>query len=52
MSQNINIFFHQQYGFYLNINDIDPNYTLGDMTAKINKIKEVLQNEKIFSKNK
>lgn len=46
------ISFHPQYGMALTIEDVDPNYTLGDMVAKINKIKEVLQQEKIIINNK
>ena len=46
------ISFHPQYGLSFTIDDIDPAYTLGDMAAKINKIKEILQQEKIFAKNK
>lgn len=44
--------FHAQYGLALFIDDIDPTYTLGDMAAKLTKIREVLINEKIFDKNK
>ncbi len=47
-----NISFHPQYGLFVTIDDIDPAYTLGDMAAKINKIKEILQQERIFEKNK
>lgn len=44
--------FHAQYGLSLFIDDIDPTYTLGDMAAKLAKIRETLTNEKIISKNK
>ena len=44
--------FHPQYGISLTIQDIDPSYTLGDMAAKLAKIRQVLQEEKIFNRNK
>jgi exodeoxyribonuclease VII large subunit len=44
--------FHAQYGLALFIDDIDPTYTLGDMAAKLAKIREVLTAEKIINKNK
>lgn len=44
--------FHPQYGLALFIEDIDPTYTLGDMAAKLAKIREVLTAEKIINKNK
>jgi len=44
--------FHAQYGLALFIDDIDPTYTLGDMAAKLAKIREVLTAEKIINNNK
>lgn len=44
--------FHPQYGLSLFIDDIDPTYTLGDMAAKLAKIREVLTAENIINKNK
>ena len=44
--------FHPQYGMALFIDDIDPTYTLGDMAAKLAKIREVLTAEKIINNNK
>lgn len=44
--------FHPQYGLSLFIDDIDPTYTLGDMAAKLAKIREILTAEKIINKNK
>lgn len=44
--------FHAQYGMALFIEDIDPTYTLGDMAAKIAKIREILISEKIINNNK
>lgn len=44
--------FHPQYGLALFVDDIDPTYTLGDMAAKLAKIRELLTTEKIINKNK
>lgn len=44
--------FHPQFGLALFIDDIDPTYTLGDMAAKLAKIREVLTQEKIINNNK
>lgn len=44
--------FHPQYGLALFIDDIDPTYTLGDMAAKLAKIREILTSEKIINQNK
>lgn len=44
--------FHPQYGLALFIDDIDPTYTLGDMAAKLAKIREVLTKENLINKNK
>lgn len=44
--------FHAQYGMSLHIEDIDPTYTLGDMAAKLAKIREILMAEKIFNNNR
>lgn len=44
--------FHSQYGMALFIEDIDPSYTLGDMAAKLAKIREILIAEKIMDLNK
>jgi exodeoxyribonuclease VII large subunit len=44
--------FHPQYGLALFVDDIDPTYTLGDMAAKLAKIRETLTAEKIINKNK
>lgn len=44
--------FHPQYGLALFVDDIDPTYTLGDMAAKLAKIREILTLEKIINKNK
>lgn len=37
--------FHEIYGLSLTISDIDPNYTLGDMAARLNEIRKNLQDK-------
>ncbi len=44
--------FHPQYGLALFIDDIDPSYTLGDMAAKLAKIRAILTAENIINQNK
>lgn len=44
--------FQPKYGLSLIIEDIDPAYTLGDMAAKLEKIRYVLKQEGIFENNK
>ncbi len=44
--------FHMQYGFSVIIEDVDPSYTLGDMAAKLAKIRNTLTTEKIIDANK
>ncbi len=44
--------YHEIYGFSLNINDIDPTYTLGDQERKRQEIIEQLQEDGIFDMNK
>lgn len=44
--------FSVQYGFSLYIKDLDPAYTIGDLAAKLAKIRDTLQQEGIYSKNK
>lgn len=44
--------FHSQYGFSLNITDIDPAYTLGDMARKKQEVILRLREEGIFHMNK
>lgn len=41
-----------QYGFSLDIDAIDPNYTLGDLEAKKREIRERLKREQLFDLNK
>ena len=44
--------FHEVYGMSLNITDIDPNYTLGDLARKRAEIIEQLKEDGIFNMNK
>ncbi|WOF82104.1 exodeoxyribonuclease VII large subunit (plasmid) [Pseudomonas sp. FeN3W] len=44
--------FHEIYGLSLNIVDIDPKYTLGDMEAKIKVIEQYLKSKGWFDLNK
>ena len=48
----VRVEFHPNYGLSLNVQDLDPSYTLGEMAAKVAKIKFVLQEERIFNNNK
>ncbi|MBN1927741.1 MAG: exodeoxyribonuclease VII large subunit [Prolixibacteraceae bacterium] len=48
----VSVEFHEVYGFSLNIKDIDPAYTLGDMARKRNEIIERLTEEGIFDMNR
>jgi exodeoxyribonuclease VII large subunit len=44
--------FSPQYGLSLVVDDIDPDYTLGDLEAKKREIRARLQQEKLFTLNK
>lgn len=44
--------FHEVYGLSLNIKDIDPAYTLGEMARKKKEVIERLKKEGIIDKNK
>ena len=48
----VNIEFHEIYGFSLNVIDIDPTYTLGDLVRKRQEIIRQLQEEGVFTLNK
>lgn len=43
---------HPIFGIQLELLDVDPNYTLGDMEAKLNKIRERLILEGVYENNK
>lgn len=49
---SVSIEFHEVYGLSLNIKDIDPNYTLGDMARKRQQVINQLIEEGIFDMNK
>jgi exodeoxyribonuclease VII large subunit len=44
--------FDMLYGLDLIIEDIDPSYTLGDLAAKFTRIRERLQRERLYDRNK
>ena len=44
--------FHEAYGFSWIVQDIDPNYTLGDMARQRQEIIETLKREGVFDLNK
>lgn len=44
--------FHEAYGFSWIVNDIDPNYTMGNMARKRQEIIETLKREGVFDLNK
>ncbi len=48
----ISVEFHELYGYSLNVHDIDPSYTLGDMAKKKKEIIHRLREEGIFELNK
>lgn len=48
----VRVDFNPLHGFSLNISDIDPAYTLGDMMREKNQAIERLQKEGVFGKNK
>lgn len=49
---SVNVEFHEVYGISLNIKDIDPKYTLGDLARKKQEIIERLKKEGVFDMNK
>lgn len=48
----VSVEYHPAYGLSLNIKDIDPAYTVGDMALQRREIIERLQNEGVFDMNK
>jgi len=48
----VSIDFHELYGLSLNVRDIDPNYTLGDLERRKKEIIEKLNSEGIIDMNK
>jgi exodeoxyribonuclease VII large subunit len=49
---SVSVEFHELYGFSLNIRDIDPTYTLGDMARRRREIIIRLKSEGVFEMNK
>lgn len=48
----VSVEFHEVYGFSLNIKDIEPNFTLGDLSRKRQEIIQRLHDEGVFHLNK
>lgn len=48
----VEVTFHEVYGYSLNVIDIDPTYTLGDMARKRKEILEQLEAEGVLNDNK
>ncbi|MBI5218379.1 MAG: exodeoxyribonuclease VII large subunit [Bacteroidia bacterium] len=49
---NVTIEFHELYGLTLNVKDIDPTYTLGDIEKKKKEILDRLEKEGVINMNK
>lgn len=49
---NVEVVFHEVYGFSLNVKDIDPTYTVGDLERKKQEILLQLQEEGIMDMNR
>jgi len=49
---NVSVEFHPVYGYGLNVCDIDPNYTLGDLQIQRQAILDRLEEEGILTMNK
>jgi len=49
---SVSVEFHELYGYSLNIRDIDPTYTMGDMARRRHEIIARLQSEGIADMNK
>ncbi|HDN26243.1 MAG TPA: exodeoxyribonuclease VII large subunit [Thioploca sp.] len=47
----VRVEFHTRYGLSLDVLDIDPHFTLGEMAAKLNRIRARLTEEGIYSQN-
>jgi exodeoxyribonuclease VII large subunit len=47
----VGVEFHTRYGLSLEVIDIDPNFTVGEMAAKLNRIRARLQQEKLYHCN-
>jgi len=49
---HVSVEFHPVYGLSLNVKDIDPAYTIGDLALQRKEILDRLQNEGVFHMNK
>ena len=49
---NVEVTFHENYGYSLNVLDIDPSYTLGDMARRRQEIIQQLKDEGVDEMNK
>ncbi|PTN08515.1 exodeoxyribonuclease VII large subunit [Mangrovibacterium marinum] len=49
---SVKVEYHPVYGFSLNIRDIDPSYTMGDMARKRREIIQQLQEDGVFDMNR
>lgn len=48
----VNVTFHELYGYALNVIDIDPSYTVGDMVRRRQEILQKLEEEGVLNLNK
>jgi exodeoxyribonuclease VII large subunit len=48
----VRVEFHPSFGFALTIEDIDPSYTLGDLLARLEAIRNILRSEGVFEQNR
>jgi exodeoxyribonuclease VII large subunit len=48
----VRVEFHTQHGFRLTIEDVDPSYTIGDLAARLARIRGLLEAEGVFGKNR
>ena len=48
----VNVTFHELYGYSLNVIDIDPSYTVGDMVRRRQEILQKLEEEGVLNLNK
>lgn len=48
----VEVTFHEYYGYSLNVVDIDPTYTLGDISRRRQEIIQTLKDEGVYDMNK
>ena len=49
---NVEVVFHELYGYSLNIRDIDPTYTIGDLERKKREILAQLEADGVIDMNR